>query len=100
MTLYSKIRNHLRVDIIVNCNAATFIEQGEPLEFYSNKFPEESPILGIFTWKWIVYPGFDHMWTSPVFLGLLVLLASSLMACSYTTQIPLVKIARRYLLHS
>ncbi|XP_078180197.1 cytochrome c biogenesis protein family [Carex rostrata] len=75
---------------------ATFIEQGESLEFYSNKFPEESPILGIFTWKWIVYPGFDHMWTSPVFLGLVVLLASSLMACSYTTQIPLVKIARRW----
>jgi cytochrome c biogenesis protein len=36
------------------------------------------------------------MFSSPVFLGLLALLATSLMACTYTTQLPMVKIARRY----
>lgn len=36
------------------------------------------------------------MFTSPVFLGLLVLLAASLMSCTYTTQIPLVKVAKRF----
>ncbi|GFY95070.1 cytochrome c biogenesis protein family [Actinidia rufa] len=40
--------------------------------------------------------GFDHMFSSPLFLSLLALLAASLMACTYTTQIPLVKVARRW----
>ncbi|KAJ4812475.1 hypothetical protein LUZ62_025041 [Rhynchospora pubera] len=75
---------------------ATLVEQGESLEFYTRKYSEENPVLGFFTWKWIVYPGFDHMFTSPIFLGLLVLLGASLMACTYTTQIPLVKVARRW----
>ncbi|KAJ3670096.1 hypothetical protein LUZ60_010420 [Juncus effusus] len=67
---------------------ATFIEQDESKEFYMNKYPA--------FWRWILIPGFDHMWVSPVFLGLVILLASSLMACTYTTQIPLVKVARRW----
>nr|AKF43165.1 cytochrome c biogenesis protein [Erodium texanum] len=74
----------------------TFIEQGEPPDFYFDKYPEDHPILGFFTWKWILTLGFDHMFSSPVFLGLLVLLATSLMACTYTTQIPIVKVARRW----
>lgn len=52
-------------------------------------------MFGFFTWRWVLNLGFDHMFTSPVFLGLLILLACSLMACTYTTQIPLVKVARR-----
>ncbi|CAM8997606.1 unnamed protein product [Rhodiola kirilowii] len=36
------------------------------------------------------------MFTSPVFLGMLALLGASLMACTYTTQIPLVKVAKRW----
>ncbi|KAI8554348.1 hypothetical protein RHMOL_Rhmol05G0091800 [Rhododendron molle] len=35
------------------------------------------------------------MFSCPLFLSLLALLAASLMACTYTTQIPLVKVARR-----
>ncbi|XP_058183617.1 cytochrome c biogenesis protein CCS1, chloroplastic-like isoform X1 [Rhododendron vialii] len=36
------------------------------------------------------------MFSCPLFLSLLTLLAASLMACTYTTQIPLVKVARRW----
>lgn len=79
----------------------TFIDQGEAPNFYSEKYPEDNPVLGIFTWRWILTLGFDHMFASPVFLGTLVLLGASLMACTYTTQIPLVKVARRWsFLHS
>ncbi|KAL9370901.1 hypothetical protein Peur_036041 [Populus x canadensis] len=79
----------------------TLIDQGEAPEFYFQKFPEESPLLGFFTWKWVLTLGFDHMYSSPVFLGMLALLGVSLMACTYTTQIPLAKVARRWnYLHS
>ncbi|XXG81323.1 hypothetical protein AAC387_Pa09g1987 [Persea americana] len=79
----------------------TFIDQGEAPDFYFQKYPEDNPVLGVFTWRWVLGLGFDHMFSSPVFLGMLVLLAASLMACTYTTQIPLVKVARRWsFLHS
>jgi cytochrome c biogenesis protein len=77
-------------------NAGTLIDQGEAPSYYFEKFPEDNPVFGFITWRWILTPGFDHMFSSPVFLGLLALLAASLMACTYTTQLPMVKVARRY----
>ncbi|KAJ6906065.1 hypothetical protein NC652_023726 [Populus alba x Populus x berolinensis] len=86
---------------VCNFYAGTLIDQGEAPEFYFQKFPEENPLLGFFTWKWVLTLGFDHMYSSPVFLGMLALLGVSLMACTYTTQIPLAKVARRWnYLHS
>ncbi|KAK7257921.1 hypothetical protein RIF29_32248 [Crotalaria pallida] len=79
----------------------TFIDQGEAPDYYFQKYPEDHPVLGFFTWRWVLALGFDHMFSSPVFLGMLVLLGASLMACTYTTQIPLVKVSRRWsFLHS
>ncbi|XP_022749136.1 cytochrome c biogenesis protein CCS1, chloroplastic-like isoform X1 [Durio zibethinus] len=74
----------------------TAIDQGEAPEFYFQKYPEENPVLGFFTWRWVLTLGLDHMFSSPIFLGTLILLGTSLMACTYTTQIPLVKVARRW----
>ncbi|TXG64487.1 hypothetical protein EZV62_011481 [Acer yangbiense] len=74
----------------------TAIEQGEAPDFYFQKYPEDNPVWGFFTWRWILTLGFDHMFSSPIFLGSLILMAMSLMACTYTTQIPLVKVARRW----
>lgn len=73
----------------------TVIDQGEAPDFYFQKYPEDNPVLGFFTWRWIFTLGFDHMFSSPIFLGTLALLGASLMACTYTTQIPLVRVARR-----
>lgn len=79
----------------------TVIDQGEAPEYYFQKFPEDNPPLGFFTWRWVLTLGFDHMFSSPVFLGTLFLLGASLMACTYTTQIPMVNVARRWsFLHS
>ncbi|KAJ0963368.1 hypothetical protein J5N97_028490 [Dioscorea zingiberensis] len=75
---------------------ATVIDQGEAPDYYFEKYPEEHPVFGFFTWRWVLTLGFDHMFSSPVFLGMLILLAASLMACTYTTQIPMVKVARRW----
>lgn len=79
-----------------HANVGTVIDQGEAPEYYFQNYPEENPVLGFFTWRWVLGLGFDHMFSSPVFLGMLVLLALSLMACTYTTQIPMVKVARRF----
>lgn len=76
--------------------AGTIIDQGEAPEFYFQKYPEDNPLLGFFTWRWVLTLGFDHMYSSPVFLGTLALLGTSLIACTYTRQIPLVKVARRF----
>ncbi|GER50395.1 cytochrome c biogenesis protein family [Striga asiatica] len=79
----------------------TFVEQGEAPDFYFQKYPEDNPAFGFFTWRWIFALGLDHMFSSPTFLITLSLLGASLMACTYTTQIPLVKVAKRWsFLHS
>jgi len=74
----------------------TVVDQGEPPDYYFSHYSDDNPVLGFITWRWILVLGFDHMFSSPVFLGMLVLLSASLMACTYTTQIPLVKVARRW----
>eukprot|EP00252_Welwitschia_mirabilis_P021355 TRINITY_DN5470_c0_g1_i12.p1 TRINITY_DN5470_c0_g1~~TRINITY_DN5470_c0_g1_i12.p1 ORF type:complete len:459 (-),score=88.33 TRINITY_DN5470_c0_g1_i12:814-2118(-) len=74
----------------------TFIEQGESPQYYFEKFPEENPAFGFLTWKWILGLCLDHLYTSPYFLGLCLLLAASLIACTTTTQLPMVKVARRW----
>lgn len=79
----------------------TIIEQGEAPDYYFQKYPEDHPVFGFFTWRWILALGFDHMYSSPIFLGVLALLGASLMACTYTTQLPLIKVSRRWsFLHS
>uniref|UniRef100_A0ACD5WF66 Uncharacterized protein n=2 Tax=Avena sativa TaxID=4498 RepID=A0ACD5WF66_AVESA len=74
----------------------TVIDQGEAPSHYFEQFPEDNPVFGFITWRWILTPGFDHMFSSPVFLGMLALLAASLMACTFTTQLPMVKVAKRW----
>lgn len=76
--------------------AGTLIDQGEAPDFYFQNYPEDHPVLGFFTWRWVLFLGFDHMYSSPIFLGMLALLGASLMACTYTTQLPLIKVSRRF----
>lgn len=70
----------------------TLIEQGESPAFYAQKYPDSSGI--------ILMLGFDHMYSCPLFLGLLAWLAASLIACTGTTQLPLAKRAQRFTFHS
>lgn len=66
----------------------TLIEQGESPAFYAQKYPESSGLL--------LMLGFDHMYSCPLFLGLLAWLAASLIACTGSTQIPLAKKAQKF----
>ncbi|KAK4378368.1 hypothetical protein RND71_000230 [Anisodus tanguticus] len=73
----------------------TIINQREVQEFVFQNFPEDHPLFGLFSWERIFTLGLDHMFSSPIFLGTLALLGASLMACTYTAQTPLLKVARR-----
>lgn len=73
----------------------TVITQGERPAWYFENFPDSNPVLGFLSWQWVLGLGLDHVYTSPIYLGLLVMLAGSLMACTSTTQLPIVKVARR-----
>uniref|UniRef100_A0A7I4DV93 ResB-like domain-containing protein n=1 Tax=Physcomitrium patens TaxID=3218 RepID=A0A7I4DV93_PHYPA len=74
----------------------TVITQGERPAWYFQNFPDSNPVLGFLSWQWILGLGLDHVYTSPIYLGLLAMLAGSLMACTSTTQLPIVKVARRW----
>lgn len=74
----------------------TVIEQGESPQYYFEKYPEDNPAFGFLTWRWVLGLCLDHVYTAPYFLGLCILLAASLMACTTTTQLPMVKVARRW----
>jgi len=70
----------------------TFLEQGGPADFYARQYPALSGIILTF--------GLDHVYTSPLFLGLLIWLTASIAACTATTQLPLAKRAQRFQLRS
>ena len=71
--------------------AGTWLEQGLTYDAYSEKLYNSRLLATAVT-----VLGFDHMFTSPVFLGTALLLAMSLASCSMTRQLPLVKVAKRW----
>jgi cytochrome c biogenesis protein len=72
----------------------TVLEQGETAAFYAEKYP--SQVLGIPTSELIIFLGFDHMFSCPLFLLLSGLLAASLAACTSTRQLPMLQAAQRW----
>ncbi|KAI5080995.1 hypothetical protein GOP47_0004178 [Adiantum capillus-veneris] len=77
------------------CALGTLIEQGQSKEFYLEKYAEDYA-FGMFNGEWVLRLCLDHVYTAPYFLGLIACLAASLMACTSSRQLPLVKIARRW----
>lgn len=71
----------------------TVVDQGAPLEAYQAAYPDDGRLL---SWQAILTLGWDHVYTTPYFLGLMALLAASLLACTSTRQWPAVKVARRW----
>ena len=61
-------------------------------EFY----PSDHPILGFVDWKFILTSGLNHIYLSPLYLTPCAILVLSLTACSYTRQLPAVKVAQRW----
>ena len=69
----------------------TFIEQDQSMVFYQMNYPESQPIFGFVDWRFIFFLGLNKIYTSYWFAFILFVFASSLIACTFTTQLPLLK---------
>lgn len=69
----------------------TFIEQGQSLTFYKENYPTTKPILGFIDWHFITKLQLNTIYTNFWFLLILIFFGASLLACTYTTQIPSLK---------
>lgn len=76
--------------------SGTVIEQGESLEFYKANYPIEPALFGFLSWKVILMVGLDHIYSTWWFLALLILFGTSITACSFTRQLPALKVARKW----
>ncbi|MEO0970761.1 MAG: cytochrome c biogenesis protein ResB, partial [Cyanobacteria bacterium J06639_18] len=76
--------------------SGTVIEQGESLEFYKTNYPSQPALFGFLTWKVILTLGLDHVYSTWWFLALLILFGTSITACSFTRQLPALKVARKW----
>ncbi|MCM1981416.1 cytochrome c biogenesis protein [Lyngbya confervoides] len=74
----------------------TVIEQGQSLTFYQANYPESPALFGFLTWKVLVGIGLDHVYRTWWFLALLILFGASLVACTFTHQLPALTSARRW----
>jgi cytochrome c biogenesis protein len=69
----------------------TVVEQDQSLAFYQENYPELNPLFGFLTWKLIKFLSLDRLYTAWWFVILLLLFGSSLLACTFTTQLPSIK---------
>lgn len=74
----------------------TIIEQDHTLEYYKNKYPVHTDKLIELNWHTIQALKLDQMYTNIWFLALLLLFAMSLIVCTFSTQLPSLKNARRW----
>jgi cytochrome c biogenesis protein len=74
----------------------TLIEQGEPPIFYQSNYPEHPALFGFLSWKVIQVVGLDHVYRTWWYLAALVLFGVSLISCTMTTQVPMLKSARKW----
>lgn len=76
--------------------SGTVIEQGQSIEFYQSNYPESPALFGFLTWKVLILAGLDHVYRTWWFLAILVLFGTSLTACTFTRQLPALKMARNW----
>jgi cytochrome c biogenesis protein len=69
----------------------TIIEQDQSLNFYKENYSETSPLFGFLSWKVITILSLDRLYTAWWFIVVLLLFGGSLLACTFTTQLPSVK---------
>jgi cytochrome c biogenesis protein len=73
----------------------TVIEQDQSIETYKINYPLTNPVFGVLTWDIIIRLGFDHVYKTWSFFGLIFLFGLSLISCTILQQLPSLKIARR-----
>lgn len=77
----------------------TIIEQDQSLSFYQQNYPLNKPILGFLNWKLISFLNLDHIYTSIWFLFLMSIFGMSLLSCTLTVQLPVLRRLRRWIFY-
>lgn len=84
----------LLLAIAINSGLGTLIEQEKPLNFYETAYSNSKPIFGFINSDLIISLGLDHIYTVWWFILLIILFGSSLISCTFSRQIPSLKLAR------
>ena len=69
----------------------TFIEQDQSIVFTKQTTQKVSQFFGFVDWRFIYFLSLNKIYTSYWFAFILFVFASSLIACTFTTQLPLLK---------
>jgi cytochrome c biogenesis protein len=86
----------LLLAIAVFSISGTVIEQGQSIDFYRENYPEHPALFGFLTYKVLLAIGLNQVYGSWWFLSLLILFGSSLTACTFYRQLPILKVAKRW----
>ncbi len=86
----------LLLTIAIASISGTVIEQGQSLAFYQENYPEDPALFGFLTWKVLLTLGLNQVYHTWWFYSILVLFGASLIACTFTNQIPRLKSARNW----
>nr|YP_009313816.1 Cytochrome c biogenesis protein ccs1 [Hommersandiophycus borowitzkae]SCW22070.1 Cytochrome c biogenesis protein ccs1 [Hommersandiophycus borowitzkae] len=74
----------------------TVIEQNKPIDYYQLKYPATQNQTWALNWEIITKYHLNELYTSPFFLGLLLLFSLSLIICTLSRQLPSLKNAKRW----
>lgn len=85
----------LLILIAITITIGSIIEQDKPLDFYQQNYPQQAPIFGFITWKFIQFTGIDHLYRTFWFITLLIIFGTSLITCTMLQQFPTLKFSRR-----
>jgi cytochrome c biogenesis protein len=75
----------------------TVIEQDQPLDYYQLHYPIDRPVLYFITWRKIIFLGLNHMYSTYWFLSILLLFFCSLIICTFSTQLPILKYSKQWI---
>ena len=98
ISVFTNLKFAILILIIIAFSSSfgSLIEQDESLLFYQQNYTINKPIYGIIDSNLIFYFGLDHIYRTPWFLSLLILLGISLIGCTITRQFPLFKNSKGY----
>lgn len=84
--------------LLISCFSilGTIIEQDQSLEYYQANYPEQQSSLFFLTWKQIVGWNLSHIYSNIWFILLLLFFFFSLLICTVSKQLPILKRARQW----
>nr|ARW60128.1 cytochrome c biogenesis protein ccs1 [Laurencieae sp.] len=82
--------------IAIFCVLGSLIEQDQSLSYYQTHYPVYKSNILNFNWQFIDYLGLDHIFQTWWFMLILFIFILTLLSCTFFTQLPSLKNARRW----